>query len=117
VTGPHGPTPSPARVTFLADHIDLVVGGLHTHHEDEDALLFPKLIERAPEQAPVTEQVEHRYESLRPPWTPRLPRTRPGASGPKRRPAKHWRRCSIISTLSSSPISITRNRKSSRSPR
>jgi hypothetical protein len=53
------PAPSPARVTFLADHIDLALAGLHSHHADEDALLYPKLIERAPEQAPMTEQVEH----------------------------------------------------------
>ena len=58
------PTPSPERVTFLADHIDLIVGGLHTHHVDEDALLFPKLIERVPEQAAMTEQVEHQHEVI-----------------------------------------------------
>jgi len=50
-----GPTPSPGRVTFLADHIDLVLGGLHSHHQDEDELLYPKIIERVPDQAPVTE--------------------------------------------------------------
>jgi len=33
------PTPSPGRVTFLADHIDLALAALHIHHEDEDALL------------------------------------------------------------------------------
>jgi hemerythrin-like domain-containing protein len=59
------PTPSPTRVTFLADHIDLVLKGLHDHHEDEDALLYPKLIERAPEQAPMTEQVEHEHQVIK----------------------------------------------------
>jgi hypothetical protein len=58
------PAPSPGRVTFLADHIDLVLGGLHSHHQDEDELLYPKLIERAPEQAPVTEQVEHEHQVI-----------------------------------------------------
>jgi Hemerythrin HHE cation binding domain len=58
------PAPSPVRVTFLADHIDLVLGGLHSHHQDEDELLYPKLIERAPEQAPVTEQVEHEHQVI-----------------------------------------------------
>jgi hypothetical protein len=58
------PTPSPGRVTFLADHIDLVLGGLHSHHQDEDELLYPKLIERAPEQAPMTEQVEHEHQVI-----------------------------------------------------
>jgi hemerythrin-like domain-containing protein len=56
------PTPSPGRVTFLADHIDLVLGGLHSHHQDEDELLYPKLIERVPEQAPMTEQIEHEHQ-------------------------------------------------------
>ena len=59
-----GPTPSPGRVTFLADHIDLVLGGLHSHHQDEDELLYPKLIERVPEQAPVTEHVEHEHQVI-----------------------------------------------------
>lgn len=58
------PTPSPERVTFLADHIDLVLGGLHSHHQDEDELLYPKVIERAPEQAPMTEQVEHEHQVI-----------------------------------------------------
>jgi Hemerythrin HHE cation binding domain len=53
------PAPSPGRVRFLADHIDFGIAALHHHHEAEDALLYPKLIERMPEQAPVTEQVEH----------------------------------------------------------
>jgi hemerythrin-like domain-containing protein len=58
------PTPSPGRVTFLADHIDLVLGGLHTHHRDEDEMLYPKLIERVPEQALMTEQVEHEHQAI-----------------------------------------------------
>ena len=58
------PTPSPGRVTFLADHIDLALAGLHNHHEDEDTLLYPKLIERAPEQAQMTEQVEHEHQVI-----------------------------------------------------
>jgi len=59
------PAPSPGRVTFLADHIDLALAGLHSHHADEDALLYPKLIERAPEQAPMTEQVEHEHQLIK----------------------------------------------------
>jgi hemerythrin-like domain-containing protein len=58
------PTPSPGRVTFLADHIDFIVRGLHIHHEDEDELLYPKLIERVPEQAPMTEQVVHEHQQI-----------------------------------------------------
>jgi hypothetical protein len=37
------PTPSSARVTFLADHIDFTPAVLHLHHHSEDELLFPKL--------------------------------------------------------------------------
>jgi len=59
------PAPSPGRVTFLADHIDLALAGLHIHHEDEDTLLYPKLIERAPEQAPMTEHVEQEHQLIK----------------------------------------------------
>jgi hypothetical protein len=55
------PAPSPGRVTFLADHIDFAIAALHHHHEGEDELLYPKLIERVPEQAPMTEQVEREH--------------------------------------------------------
>ena len=44
----------PERVTFLADHIDFAIAALHIHHEGEDELLYPKLIERVPDQAPMT---------------------------------------------------------------
>jgi hemerythrin-like domain-containing protein len=56
------PTPSAERVTFLADHIDFGVGMLHHHHESEDELLYPVLIERVPEQAANTEKVEHEHQ-------------------------------------------------------
>lgn len=59
------PTPSPGRVTFLADHIDFAIMALHIHHEGEDLLLYPKLIERVPEQAPMTEEVEHEHELIK----------------------------------------------------
>jgi hypothetical protein len=59
------PTPSPGRVTFLADHIDFGIAALHHHHEDEDELLYPKLIERVPEQASMTEQVEHEHQLIK----------------------------------------------------
>lgn len=56
------PTPSPERVTFLADHIDFGITMLHHHHATEDELLYPLLVERAPDQAGTTEEVaeEHR---------------------------------------------------------
>ena len=60
------PSPSPGRVTFLADHIDFGIAALHHHHhEGEDELLYPKLIERVPEQAPMTEQVEHEHLAIK----------------------------------------------------
>jgi hemerythrin-like domain-containing protein len=62
--GPRGTDAVTGRVTFLADHIDLVLRGLHSHHQDEDELLYPKLIERAPEQAPMTEHVEHEHQVI-----------------------------------------------------
>src|SRR5215468_5615799 len=58
------PTPSPGRVTFLADHIDFGLAALHVHHEGEDELLYPKLIERVPGQAPMTEEVEHEHQLI-----------------------------------------------------
>ena len=59
------PTPSPGRVTFLADHIDFGIAALHHHHEGEDEMLYPKLIERVPDQAPMTEQVEHEHLAIK----------------------------------------------------
>jgi hemerythrin-like domain-containing protein len=59
------PAPSAERASFLADHIDFGVMMLHHHHENEDALLYPKLIERAPDQAATTEEIEHEHELVR----------------------------------------------------
>lgn len=59
------PAPSPARVAFLADHLDFAIAVLHHHHESEDALLFPKLIERVPDQAPMTKEVEHEHKLIK----------------------------------------------------
>ena len=56
-----GPTPSAERVTFLADHIDFGISMLHHHHEAEDELLYPILIERVPEQAGTTEEVANEH--------------------------------------------------------
>ena len=59
------PAPSPGRVTFLADHIDFGIAALHHHHEGEDELLYPKLIQRVPEQAAMTERVEHEHLTIK----------------------------------------------------
>ena len=37
---------------------------LHVHHEGEDELLYPKLIERAPDQAAITEQTKHQHQEI-----------------------------------------------------
>ncbi len=59
------PAPSPGRVGFLADHIDFSLALLHIHHEGEDELLYPKLIERAPDQVAMTQEVEHEHELIK----------------------------------------------------
>lgn len=59
------PTPSPSRVTFLADHIDFGLSMLHHHHEGEDEILYPLLVERAPEHAQRTEQIDHEHREVK----------------------------------------------------
>ena len=59
------PTPSPSRVTFLADHIDFGLTMLHHHHEGEDVILDPLLVERAPEHAARTEQIDHEHQEVK----------------------------------------------------
>lgn len=58
------PTPSPARVAFLADHVEFGIGMLHHHHEAEDDLLYPILIERAPAQAATALAVEDQHREV-----------------------------------------------------
>jgi hemerythrin-like domain-containing protein len=58
------PTPSPGRVTFLADHIDFGLSMLHHHHESEDELLYPLLMARAPEEAASTERIEQQHRDV-----------------------------------------------------
>ena len=59
------PAPPPDRAAFLADHIEFGVMMLHHHHENEDELLYPKLIERVPDEAASTEEVEHEHELVK----------------------------------------------------
>ena len=91
------PVPSPGRVTFMADHIDFGLAALHIHHEGEDELLYPKLIERAPEQAPMTEQVEHEHDLVRQ-RSRRVAACADWRRNPRRRPASRWQKRSSIST-------------------
>lgn len=59
------PNPSPSRVTFLADHIDFGLMMLHHHHEGEDELLYPLLVERVPDHAARTSQIDHEHQIVR----------------------------------------------------
>jgi len=59
------PTPSPARVTFLADHIDFGLNMLHHHHEGEDTLLYPLLVARVPDHATRTQQIDHEHQVVK----------------------------------------------------
>lgn len=58
------PTPSAHRVQFLGDHVDFGVSLLHHHHGGEDELLYPLLLERAPDKAANTEHIEHEHQEV-----------------------------------------------------
>ena len=51
------------RGRVVGDHVDLMQQMLHLHHKGEDELLWPKLTERAPEEAavlvPIMEEQHH----------------------------------------------------------
>lgn len=54
------------RAGLVADHARLLVTILSTHHEAEDAILWPKLIERRPDEAgAVAESMEQQHQQLR----------------------------------------------------
>jgi hemerythrin-like domain-containing protein len=57
-------SPSPERVTFLADHVAMCLGLLHNHHASEDLLLWPKLLERAPDQAATVQRVADQHHEV-----------------------------------------------------
>lgn len=58
------PAPSAARVAFLGDHIRFGLEMLHHHHESEDLLLYPLLVQRVPEQAESTERIDAEHEEI-----------------------------------------------------
>lgn len=76
------PTPSPQRVTFLADHVAFGLQMLHHHHESEDELLYPVLEARAPEQAARTEQIDEEHKAIATAIDAALARTEEWRSGP-----------------------------------
>jgi hemerythrin-like domain-containing protein len=59
------PSPSAGRVTFLSDHIDFGLNMLHHHHEGEDQILYPLLVERVPDHAARTEQIDHEHQEVK----------------------------------------------------
>lgn len=59
------PSPSASRVTFLSDHIDFGLKMLHHHHEGEDEILYPLLVERVPDHATRTEQIDHEHQEVK----------------------------------------------------
>jgi hemerythrin-like domain-containing protein len=53
------------RAEVVADHVDYLTRHLHDHHTTEDELMWPKLLERVPEdQAPIVHLMESQHERL-----------------------------------------------------
>ena len=52
------------RVDTVAVYYASVLAMLHVHHEGEDELLWPKLIERAPQQAELVAHMQSQHEGL-----------------------------------------------------
>lgn len=53
-----------ARANLLADHADDLVTALHHHHDGEDELLWPKLLERASMHTALIERMESQHQAL-----------------------------------------------------
>lgn len=54
-----------ARAAVVADHLELVHDNLHHHHTAEDDLLWPKLLERVPEElAPLVHLMEQQHATV-----------------------------------------------------
>jgi len=50
------------RAAVVAEHLDLVARSLHEHHTAEDELLWPKLLDRVPEElAPIVRLMEAQH--------------------------------------------------------
>jgi hypothetical protein len=53
------------RARVVADHLELMGTFLHHHHDGEDRLLWPKLLERVPaELAPTVQLMERQHEGV-----------------------------------------------------
>jgi hemerythrin-like domain-containing protein len=54
-----------ARVAIVADHVEWMVTFLHSHHEGEDLLVWPRLVERCPtETEPLIFTMEAQHHAL-----------------------------------------------------
>src|ERR687885_1972473 len=54
-----------ARAQVVGDHVQLLLDMLHHHHVGEDELLWPKLLERVPEElVPVVHLMEGQHELI-----------------------------------------------------
>ena len=58
---PRGDT---ARATTVADHLDLILAGLHMHHTGEDEVLWPLLLERAAPAADLVHTMQAQHEAV-----------------------------------------------------
>jgi len=56
--------PAGDRVGFLADHIDFTLSLLQAHHEGEDELLWPKLLQRLPAEAATVQRVADQHDDV-----------------------------------------------------
>jgi hemerythrin-like domain-containing protein len=52
------------RARTVADHLDLILSGLHMHHTGEDAVLWPLLLERAEPSAELVHTMERQHERV-----------------------------------------------------
>lgn len=53
-----------ARTATVAGHADLILTGLHLHHEAEDEILWPLIASRAPTGSDLTERMEAQHTEL-----------------------------------------------------
>jgi hemerythrin-like domain-containing protein len=58
------PAGDTARAAVLTAHLRLCLDGLHLHHSGEDAMLWPKLLERAAPDAAVVHRMEADHEQV-----------------------------------------------------
>jgi hemerythrin-like domain-containing protein len=53
------------RVAIVVDHVRMLTMLLHNHHHDEDESLWPRLLQRVPEEArPVVDQMQTQHAAL-----------------------------------------------------